>query len=87
MPPKKVSEHILVVIGQLEKVLTMNEAERIKAICELNRLFKAIQSGAWIVAPLYPDTDHATALVEAYRKTLKPKDILDDDPGPFMLEI
>jgi hypothetical protein len=26
-------------------------------------------------------------LVEAYRKTLKPSDILDDDPGPFMLAI
>jgi hypothetical protein len=29
----------------------------------------------------------AAALVEAYRKTLKPSDVLADDPGPFMLAI
>lgn len=85
MPAKKASEHVRIVIGQLETVRTMDEAERTTAIYELYRLFKAIKRGAWIAAPLYPDTDKATALVEEYRKTLKPTDILDDDAGPFML--
>jgi hypothetical protein len=53
-------------------------------------LFKAIQRGEEIVPhhfKLYRETGRATALVEACRKTLKPSDILDDDPGPFMLAI
>jgi hypothetical protein len=87
MAAKKASEHIRIVLGQLEKVRPMNEDDRTKAIYRLYHLFKAIQGGAEIVAPLYPATDRATALVEAYRKTLKPSDILDDDPGPFMLAI
>jgi hypothetical protein len=47
----------------------------------------AIKNGKQIVAPLYPETDSATALVEAYRKPLKPTDILDDDPSPFRMGV
>lgn len=87
MPAKKASEHIRVVLAQIEKVKPLTEENRTKAIYNLYRLFKAIQGGAEIVAPLYPASDKATALVEEYRKKLRPSDILDDDPGPFMLAI
>jgi hypothetical protein len=87
MPTMKMSAHIRVVLDQLEKVQPMNIDERITAAYQLYRLFTAIQQGKEIVAPLYPETDRATALVEAYRKTLKPLDILDDDPGPFRMGV
>ena len=87
MPPLKMSVHIRAVLDQLEKVQPMNTDERITAGYRLYRLFTAIQQGKEIVAPLYPVTDRATALVDAYRKTLKPSDILDDDPGPFRMGV
>jgi hypothetical protein len=87
MPTMKMSAHIRAVLEQLERVQPMNTDERITAGYKLYRLFTAIQQGKEIVAPLYPETDRATALVEAYRKTLKPSDILDDDPGPFRMGV
>lgn len=87
MAAKKASEHVREVMRQLDTLQPMNEEGRTKAIYDLYHLFKHIQSGDEIVAPLYPATDRATALVEDYRKKLKPSDILDDDPGPFMLAI
>jgi hypothetical protein len=38
------------------------------------------QAGHEIIAPLYPKTNLAIPIVEEYRKTLKPSDILDDPP-------
>jgi hypothetical protein len=87
MPTLKASEHVRVVIGNLDQIRKLEGDERIKATVDLYHLFKKIQEGAWIVAPLYPDSDRLTATVEEYRKTLKPEDVLDDDPGPFMLAV
>jgi hypothetical protein len=87
MPAKKISGHIRIVMDQLDKAQPLEAHDRIKAINKLYHLFRAIQRGAEILPPLYPVTDRATALVEAYRKTLKPEDILDDDSGPFTLSV
>jgi hypothetical protein len=84
MPAKKVSEHIREVMSQVDNIQPMNAEERIRAICSLHELFKAIQAGNQIICPLYPDTNLAMPVLENYRKTLKPSDILDDPPGPFM---
>jgi hypothetical protein len=84
MPAKKVSEHIREVMSQVDDVQPLNAEERIRGICSLHGLFKAIQAGREIICPRYPDTNLAMPVLEKYRKTLKPSDILDDPPGPFM---
>ena len=83
--PAKISVHISEVMRRVDMVQSMTGEQRTKAIYQLYHLFKAIQNGAEIIPPLIPKTDLATPLVEEYRKTLKPLDILDDDPGPFSL--
>lgn len=84
MPAKTVSAHIAEVMSQIDKVQPMNAENRIRGTHSLYELFKAIQAGKDIISPLYPDTNLAMPIVEKYRKTLKPSDILDDPPGPFM---
>jgi hypothetical protein len=83
--PLKASEHVRLVMEKLDKIRRLEGVERTRATFNLYHLFKKIQEGAWIVAPLYPDSDRLTATVEEYRQTLKPQDVLDDEPGPFML--
>lgn len=84
MPAMTASEHVREVMRQVDKIqpLSVDNRNRVKYV--LYGLFKAIQSGAEIVSPLYPDTDLVTPIVEKYRKTVKPADVLDDEPGPFL---
>jgi hypothetical protein len=84
MPAKTVSEHIKEVMRRIDKVQPIKiEEARIRANWSLYHLFKAIQVGNDIIPPLYPKTNLAMPIVEEYRKTLKPSDILDDPPGPL----
>ena len=52
-------------------------------MAKLDDLLTAIQEGAEIIAPLYPRDDGLTPIVEEYRVSLKPSDILDHPPEPF----
>ncbi len=84
MPGKTVSAHIREVMGRIDRVQPITkEEERIHANWSLYHLFKAIQAGKDIIPPLYPKTNLAMPVVEEYRKTLKPSDILDDPAGPI----
>jgi hypothetical protein len=85
LPAKTVSEHIKEVMSRVEKVQPIKPENEVRDTYTLYRLFKAIQAGQEIIPPLYLDTNLAMPIVEKYRKTLKPSDILDDSPGPFML--
>jgi hypothetical protein len=87
MPTLKASEHVRIVLGKLDQIRKLEGDERTQATVTLYHLFKKIQEGAYIVAPLYPESDRLTATVEEYRKALKPEDVLDDDPGPFRLAV
>jgi hypothetical protein len=84
MPAKTASEHVREVMIQVDKVQALSADNRNRVKYVLYGLFKAIQSGSEVIAPLYPDTDLVTPVIENYRKTLKPADILDDQPGPFL---
>jgi hypothetical protein len=81
--PKTIAAHINDVMKQLDRVKYLEGEERTRAMNNLCELFKQIRAGHMIVAPLYPREDKLTPIVENYRKCLAPKDILDDDSGPF----
>ena len=83
---KTIAAHIQEVMKQLDRVRYFEGEERIRAITILHELFREIQAGHIVVAPLYPREDRLMPIVENYRKCLGPGDILDDSLGPFQYE-
>jgi DNA-directed RNA polymerase subunit F len=80
---KPISAHVNEVMSQLDKVERLEGEKRTRAINNLYDLFRAIQDGAQVIAPLYPREDRLTPIVENYRVSLKPSDILDDPQDPL----
>jgi hypothetical protein len=84
MPVMTASQHIRAVLLEIDKIQTLSADNRNRIKYVLYGLFKTIQSGAEVIAPLYPDADVITPIVEKYRRTVKHSDVLDDEPGPFL---
>ena len=78
MSPKSISSHVAEILGQMEKVQSLTRDQRVQIAHELYDLMEAKQRGAWIIDPLYPDTDRLTPIVAEYIKNVKPSDVLDD---------
>jgi hypothetical protein len=83
MPAKTVSAHVAEALRRIEQVQPLDGTQRIQAISEMYRVFERMKDGVEIIPPLYPDTNKVIPIFEEYRKSLKPSDILDDQPGPF----
>ncbi len=81
MPAKPISNHVVAVLSQMEKVETLTRDQRVQIVNELYAIMEAKQRGAILVGPLYPDTDRLTPIVAQYLKTLKPTDVWDDPPS------
>ncbi len=85
MPGKPTSTHVVAVLAQIEKLETLTRDQQAQIVNELYAIMEAIQRGAVIIDPLYPETDRLTPIVAEYVKALKPSDVLDDPPSliPF----
>jgi len=85
MPAKPISTHVAEVLSQMEKVQKLTRDQQVQFANELYVIMEAKQRGAWIIDPLYPDTDRLTPIVAQYVKALNPPDVLDDPPSliPF----
>lgn len=85
MSARPISSHVAELLGRMEKVETLTRDQRVQIAHELYDIMEAKQRGAWIIDPLYPDTDRLTPIVAQYVKAIKPEDVLDDPPSmiPF----
>lgn len=83
MPAKTVSAHVAEALKRIEQVQPLHGDQRIQAIHEMHQVFQKMKDGVEVIPPLYPDTNKVVPIFEEYRKSVKPSDILDDQPGPF----
>ena len=82
MSAKTISAHVSHLMHEIRRIRSLTAEEEVHYTHELCCIFEAIHREAVIVYPLNPRGDHATAIVEAYLRTVKPGDVLDDPQPP-----